>query len=120
MNPENHGSREACQKLFKEGIVVETDAVWIYARHIPLKGADKFWKLFDRRSLMAIEATQQRPDCIIPALSMAEGWRELPTEALPEAFDGLIRCRFDKTKEEDYLIELLIWVRKEANNEPRP
>ena len=91
MNELNYGSREACERLVKAGIVLETEKMWIYARHIPLKGADKSWKLFDRQSLMAIEATDQRPDCILPAPSMAEAWRELPENTNP--IDALIYLR---------------------------
>jgi hypothetical protein len=81
MNPNNYASLEAAQRLVDAGIMLEkTDCVWIYARHIPLKGAGRTWQLFDRRSLMAVEVTEQRPDCMIPAVQFAEVWRELPEE----------------------------------------
>jgi len=80
MNPLNYGSREACERLVKAGIVLETEKVWIYARHIPLKGSDFCWQLFNRDSLMAIEATEQKPSCIIPAPSHSQNTN--PADAL--------------------------------------
>ena len=134
MNPNNYASLEASKRLVNAGIVLETDAVWIYARHIPLKGADRIWKLFDRRSLMAIEVTEQRPSALIPAPSMAEVWREL-SSFITREWDfankliltikkmpfGITDCYYGDTTEKlcsninptDALIDLLIWVRKE-------
>jgi hypothetical protein len=127
MNPNNYATLEACQRLVDAGILLEkTDYVWIYARHIPLKGADRTWQLFDRRSLMAIEVTEQRPDCMIPAPSMAEVWRELPEKM--KLFRKKKALHFEKWKGESYasyengllckninptdsLIDLLIWVK---------
>jgi len=131
LNPDNYGSLEACEKLFKAGIVMETEKVWIYARHIPLKRSDFCWRLFNRDSLMAIEATEQKPSCIIPAPSMAEVWRELPkgddllsliaswmaaiTGMLPNDQE-LKRLIVGLINDIDKTIDLLIWVsqRKEG------
>ena len=122
MNPLNYASLEASKRLI-EVVVLETEFVWVYAQHIPLKGTDRTWKLFDRHSLMAIEATEQRPDCLIPAPSIAEVWRELPEGT------ELVKCRdisaawfmdgelqsddHQNTNPTDALIDLLIWVKKE-------
>jgi len=137
MNELNYGSREACERLVKAGIVLETEKVWIYARNTALKGADFCWRLFNRDSLMAIEATEQKPSCIIPAPSMAEMWRMIPGEIIYKT----MRCSpmiwksekgtcagagywwhemeiesFFSINPTDALIDLLIWVsqRKEG------
>jgi hypothetical protein len=60
MNRLNYGTREACQRLVKAGIVLETDC--IYGPR-----GDLFYKAL----------VEVRPGDI-PALSMAEVWRELP------------------------------------------
>jgi hypothetical protein len=125
MNPNNYATLEACQRLVDAGILLEkTDYVWIYARHIPLKGADRTWQLFDRRSLMAIEVTEQRPDCMIPAPSMAEVLRGLLSKAnvcLSGQQDGKTTVwtysggkqtspDISNTNPTDALIDLLIWL----------
>ena len=124
MNELNYASLEASKRLTEAGIVIEkTDNVWIYARHVPLKGADRSWQLFDRRSLMAIEVTEQRPDCLIPAPSMAEVWRELPEYYndgelyISKINDNMTNAGylegevFQNANPTDALIDLLIWVR---------
>ena len=78
INSDNYATREAAERLQKAGIVMETDFQWVYAQHIPLKGADKSWKIFDRFSLMVIEMTQYKPLCVLPAPSLAEITRQFP------------------------------------------
>jgi len=91
MNSNNFGSREACEKLFKAGIVLETEACWspIFDFDLPSeKGflcqltvpmsrmpiSIKDWEFLYREqinaSMWALKA--------IPAVSMYEAWRELP------------------------------------------
>jgi hypothetical protein len=134
MNELDYGSLEACKRFVDAGIVMKTKKVWIYAHHIPLKGADSTWKLFDRQSLMAIEVTEQRPYCMFPALSMGEAWRELPG-CIDEQWDLVLGkidtlsyigysdgenwlSYFKSFNPTDALIDLLIWVRKGGKSKP--
>ena len=115
MNELNYGSREACQRLKDAGIVLETEAAWY-----PRPTGD-----------YVLLHTSAGFD-YIPAPSMAEVWRELPSELRSE--DGSIRdwenlkmhkepdCAgnsfagykmghyFSDTNPTDALIDLLIWV----------
>ena len=132
MNELNYASLEASKRLIDAGIVLEADYVRIYARHIPLTGADGTWKLFDRHSLMAIEVTEQRPSALFPAPSMAEVWRELrkhikeiqtymrigvdeDEDFVEIAYSNSLTHR--NTNLTDALIDLLIWMRKENDHE---
>lgn len=65
MNELNCGSREACQKLFEAGVVVETEASWTYRKEYG-------WRLSFTEKLKGNEKHYLE---IIPALSMAEAWR---------------------------------------------
>ena len=64
MNPLDYGTREVCEKLFKAGIVLETEAVWFY-------GTNGKWHLGE--GWLAQHAADK-----YPAPSMGEVWRELP------------------------------------------
>jgi hypothetical protein len=107
MNRLNYGTREACQRLVKAGIVLETDC--IYGPR-----GDLFYKAL----------VEVRPGDI-PALSMAEVWRELPFQSYIKQMGDLSLawiCDDDdetKTLESgfiqnvnptDALIDLKIWL----------
>jgi hypothetical protein len=114
MNPNNYGTREACQRLVKAGIVLETEVVWCGHRlQYEWEGTDKE---------------------VIPAPSMAEVWRALPFQSYIKQMGDLSLawiCDDDdetKTLESgfiqnvnptDALIYLLIWLtaQKEGVNE---
>lgn len=119
MNEKNVGSLEACQKLGKAGIVPETEFYWF--RTSPTEK----WEL-----LSADECPGYGES--VPALSMAEAWRELPKKYL-EAYltlqedgcgyyiDGgnyFIQW-FSSINPTDALIYLRIWLeeRKEKSHE---
>ena len=67
MNPDNYGTREACQRLVDSGIVLDTDHYWYH-------DYDETWKLSNDLD----EFVRDRD--YVPAPSMAEVWRELPDE----------------------------------------
>ena len=117
MNNLNYASFEASRRLYDAGIWLDTEAVWVF------KGA---WKL--ERKGMTNTALG------IPAPSMAEVWRELP-ETIDEydltcekIFNGGMQAGYttydvsglrwkvllNAANPTDALIDLLIWVRKEA------
>ena len=114
MNSNNYGSREACEKLFKAGVVLETEHCWY-----PSIFLDK-WLL---------KNSKWKDGKKLPAPSMAEVWRKLPEEAILHIyFDSrgtVIEYRLASlticvaktvydTNPTDALIDLLIWVRKEG------
>lgn len=111
MNPENYGSLEACERLFKTGIVLETDTWWVKAK--------SGWRVEP--------ANFSCPYKHIPAPSMSEAWRELPFQTYIKMLDegSSLAWICDEEKEikspemwsanpTDALIDLLVWVRKEA------
>ena len=117
MNGLNYASLEASKRLVEAGIVLETESVWAQN----LKTGDWFHAY---KKLLVV------PTIIIPAPCMAEVWRELPSDDW-ELYQ-LIRkyLMFRGLDFEDYavameliriarsadaLIDLLIWVRKEAH-----
>ena len=124
MNPNNYASLEASKRLVDAGIVLETEAVWA------TDGLD--WVLMSRNRCGSW--TQ-----VIPGPSMVEVWRELPATVpdrglyvpmkLRKAGDGktwgsyfrdgsqIIDSIKADTNPTDALIDLLIWVRKEASHE---
>jgi len=107
MNPNNCGSREACQRLVEAGIVLETDCYWV-------KISDIQWIILPRDNITFSDITN---GIAIPAPSMGEVWRELPygisyinrqdggdmawINASPE---------FKNTNPTDALIDLRIWL----------
>jgi hypothetical protein len=113
MNPNNHGTLEACQRLLDNGIVLETEFHWI---HNKLKDT---WKIGVKTLDMENHPEFWEP---IPAPSMAEVWRELPGDTSINKMGGrnytLLQNhktpQFGSTNPTDALIDLLIWVRKEG------
>ena len=122
MNDVNYASLEASKRLVDAGIVLETEWVWFH-------GTKGTWHLSER--WLSYEASH------IPAPSMAEVWRELPETALQPCRDtttgycheylslqkdgDLTVAGYGEYSEigrnsnpTDALINLLIWVRKEA------
>lgn len=68
MNSLNYGSREACERLFSSGIVLETEFYW----------CDNLgWVTLRPKEDVPIESCDWK---IYPALSLADAWRELPDE----------------------------------------
>jgi hypothetical protein len=124
LNPNNVGTREACQRLTAAGIVLETEADW---RHV--EGGS--WYLLPRDAVKS-----DGFDTIIPAPCFTDVWRELPEEyenkngtlfhlAL-EKQRGMTDANYVSRRgvwakinnpmnanPTDALIDLLIWVRKE-------
>jgi hypothetical protein len=125
MNQNNYASLEASKRLVEAGIVLETEALWFF-------GTDNEWHLSE---IWLCNYAKQA----IPAPSMAEVWRELPATIpdrglytpvnLRKAGDGKTWVSYfrvgipiiDSIKADinptDALIDLLIWVRKEADHE---
>lgn len=108
MNEKNYGSLEACRKLIEAGIVLETDAVW-------RKNRDKRVQpeyYLSRRALY-------RRTSDISAPTLAEVWRELPTNTwLRKDYTGRTNIMNEdnsynnyNTNPTDALIYLLIWAR---------
>ena len=124
MNQDNCASPEASKRLVDAGIVLETDCVW-------RKKRGKTGYYLSRKALY-----HRTTD--IPAPCMAEGWRELPGEIkidgrwlLKHLHQDLVfayaeyygidqshtlakQCQ--SINPTDALIDLLIWVRKEAKD----
>ena len=115
MNPDNYGTPKASQRLVDAGIVLEFEYCWF-----PDVNSKTGWSL--NRCFGKLPSS----DCI-PATSMAEVWRELPTTTmLTRVFkDGEDRKEGDtivwdhtkpshiffvRTNPADALIDLLIWV----------
>jgi hypothetical protein len=122
MNPRDYPTLEACQKLLKAGIVLETDAIWI--EHL------------DRIVTRGDWEDHYRGIRYLPAPSMAEVWRELPESHISETFGAcfLVLNKIDwigtvaayggmklgqivRTNPTDALIDLLIWVRGKEKDE---
>jgi len=130
MNPDNYGSREACQRLKVLGILTRFpeigDRVSVDCEGDPHEGfvvnieALQIEVRFD-----GYERTEWCEQFEITILySMAEVWRELPTDPnkmldlLMKRYgcDGvtfLFQCFFDLVKNIDEAIDLLIWERRE-------
>ncbi len=115
-NPLNYPTLPACQKLAEKGIVMETDAV--YERHVWPSGEE--WRLI-------LKGLVPAGNEIIPAPSLAEVWRELPStteimelvriyaqEQLGEFWQAAnpIAYVFDLFRSIDRMVDLLIWVRE--------
>ena len=118
MNPLNHASLEATDRLQAAGIVLETD--FYHVTH----HADGYFhqQIVTKRYLISIP----EPESVYPAPSMAEVWREFNKYSAQE-FADLVRRYFDPRNEKgtifylvyvartiDALIDLLIWLKKEA------
>jgi hypothetical protein len=112
----NYGSLEACQRLKDAGIVLETEF---------------FWRVRDEKLIYCYDIIAGVGEYIIPALSMAEVWRELPDQSYikrvgSETLAWICDDWNDDSKELesefyknanpiDALIDLLIWVMKEKD-----
>ncbi len=107
-NPLNYASREASKRLEDAGIVLETDYVWYLHKH---------WRLFPCKTLTHFQLSKA-----VPAACFTEVWRELPKGAGVEMRDGYTLCwifgaeTFKNVNPTDALVDLLIWVRKEARH----
>ena len=116
MNPNNYASLEASKRLVEAGIVLETDVWWAVGHQ------SKTFQLLTKND--AQQWIKDREGDIYPAPSMAEVWRELPLgtrayrgEVFTEAY--LKTYKHDVIISEnpaDALIDLLIWVKKEADD----
>jgi hypothetical protein len=132
MNPNNYASLEASKRLVETGIVIETEAGW-YKIFRP--GCHSFDMVLSMRS-----GNEKFYGDNYPAPSMAEVWRELPDiiktdhglsflsirKVVSHADDlTYINAEYDQSPNSfvrndnptDALIDLLIWVRKEASHE---
>lgn len=124
MNPNSYCTLEASQRLVAAGISLETDYLWCET--------NRGWRLHPKS-----KAGMYRWKATIPAPSMGELWRELPGELWWEnrwllkhlyqdqVFTYAEYCGYEdhalakqcqNTNPTDALIDLLIWVRKEADN----
>ncbi len=124
MNEANYASLEASKRLVDNGIVLETEVAWF-----PMPNG---WELLPPDVF-------KHTSCSVPAPSMAEVWRELPETALQPCRDtttgycheylslqkdgDLTVAGYGEYSEigrnsnpTDALIDLLIWVRKEASH----
>ncbi|OPZ40055.1 MAG: hypothetical protein BWY95_02774 [Bacteroidetes bacterium ADurb.BinA104] len=111
MNPLNYASLEASKRLVEAGIVLETDFYWA---SVDMEN----WSLCTIPHKVGFKE--------YPAPSMSEVWRELPYAATiykgPRYNSAWIEHGMDNTEiyknnPTDALIDLLIWVRKEASND---
>jgi hypothetical protein len=102
MNLLNYGSPEACKRLHDAGIVVETEARWMFVVGLG-------WKVFS-----SDDPRHKTNPVFIPALSMAEAWRMLKPYVHGHYEDMRDRVwqalLFDNPT--DALIDLKIWVEK--------
>jgi hypothetical protein len=137
MNTDNYCTIEAAQKLIDNGIVLETDMVWMLVSNLyitlPDGNSPKCWKIIDKDNFAYFIGVSKGYE-IIPAPSPAEVWRELPikisnkfvtidkaltnkdeevTCAQYEDEGGYCNTFYSNTNLTDALIALLIWVRKE-------
>jgi hypothetical protein len=132
MNPNNYASLEASKRLVEAGIVLETEALWVkwyFDTSTNMNYSPFEWRLM-YQSLTQVDLEY------IPAPSMAEVWRELP-ETIDEydltcekIFNGGMQAGYttydvsglrwkvfpNAANPTDALIDLLIWVRKEASH----
>jgi hypothetical protein len=128
MNPLNYATLEACQRLVKAGIVLETDCfhrIWTArATGTPCSQiVTKDQMLWNRYGDEVGDGRDMDGVVYIPAPSMAEAWRELPGD---EELSILVRDYLRLTGGENYgeviriytnffrninnLIALLVWV----------
>lgn len=114
MNPNNRASLEASKRLVDAGIVLETDVMWA-------EGSSG-WFLCTVSDLAEYFENANA----IPAPCMAEVWRELPEGSTLYNSGDIARAYManpklsgsykTNTNPTDALIDLLIWVRKEAKD----
>lgn len=129
MNPNNYCTLEASQRLVAAGIELETDCVW--AKVYPGR-EDSEWKVFTKAEF---NKAYYDFDTHMPAPSMGELWRELPDAIFVNEIryekslfgvSGLSQAGYiygtkplkfiTRSNPCDALADLLIFVRKEADN----
>ena len=122
MNEINYASLEASKRLVDAGIVLETDCYWW--------DFGSYWKIVSHKHEYGTKC--------IPALSMAEVWRELPetiqfgpatwkhltTEKMGTRMEAYYRPCDSKEiisseNPTDALIDLLIWVKRGIKSESK-
>ena len=133
MNPQNnYASLETSKRLVDAGIVLETECCWQWKD--PCSPDDIAYGAYGEWILVRGSIDHIDAECI-PAPSMAEVWRELPEYVeykkddrplieylrIDKNGDGSLSCGYGQYSEmtindnpTDALIDLLIWVKKEA------
>ena len=130
MNPNNYATWETSKRLVDAGIVLETECCWQWKD--PCSPDDIAYGAYGEWILVRGSIDHIDAECI-PAPSMAEVWRELPPQGCYLTanqgyyyawiewtdFEGHGKsCEAkENTNPADALIDLLIWVRKEASND---
>jgi hypothetical protein len=106
INSNNYCTREAAQRLVDAGIVIETERYWAWDESITTEPQ------------LVSKISSAHWDVKIPALSLAEAWRELPEGATLEKVYDVSSCYVDEyeriTKNinpTDACIDLLIWLK---------
>jgi hypothetical protein len=104
MNPNNYATLEACQRLVSNGIVLETDFIWISG------------ELRNKKSSIGTGGAGGTGISLvfhdIPAPSMAEVWREYRKHVPDYQNRGKLWNALREENVVDALIDLLIWVKK--------
>jgi hypothetical protein len=133
MNPLNHATLKACQRLQAAGIVLETEKVWAL-NEWPVTIDNH---VIHREELKIIDLPMIGYKWQVPAPSFAEVWRELPQTRGYEdtyilqlhlgkngiTYAGYFSCagydliQFGNINPTDALIDLLIWVTGEGKEE---
>jgi hypothetical protein len=118
MNPNNYCTLEAAKRLVEAGIVIDTD--FYHVKHL----SGGYWQQSIRSKNELLNIPIENVAEVLPAPSMAEVWRELP-DSVQLFKDPIIKqtvarlfnsSTFAGTNTTDALIELLIWVRREAKS----
>ena len=138
MNPDNYASLEASRRLDEAGIVIETEFYWREYNPKTVKSLIDARKMAPQPYIINAESRCKNSKWEYPAPSMAEVWRELPEYVeykkddrplieylrIDKNGDGSLSCGYGQYSEmtindnpTDALIDLLIWVRKEASHE---
>jgi hypothetical protein len=132
MNPNNYCTLEAAKRLVEAGIVIDTD--FYHVKHL----SGGYWQQSIRSKNELLNIPIENVAEVLPAPSMAEVWRELPETALQPCRDittgycheylslqkdgDLTVAGYGEYSEigrnpTDALIDLLIWVKKEADHD---
>lgn len=128
MNELNYTTLEASQRLVAAGIVLETDFYWFAYNDNTLRSLRDAGKAIPQPYLITKESVGNcnTRTSYVPAPSMAEVWRELPEGSTLYNSGDIARAYMANpklsgsykanTNPTDALIDLLIWVRKEAED----
>jgi len=117
MNPDNYGTLSACQKLVEAGVVMETEAYWVYVGSG--YGNDWKWSLSYSNKVDYLSPDTYQIKKSYPAVSFAEMWREMPEWThISKGKDNDYHCWVNGDKVEtifstnptDSLIHLRIWL----------